>query len=211
MIIPTGQIEQDFFNQGISLLAGADEAGRGPLAGPLVAGAVLFKEIPKLPLRDSKQLTPQQREELFPLIQDSAASFAFGIVEVEELNLINNMHLASLEAMRRAVLQLAPEPELVLIDGKYTIPDFNLAQKNLIKGDSISLVIAAASILAKVQRDHLMNQIDEQYPGYGFARHKGYGTCEHLKTLAELGPCRFHRKNFQLIKEYFQEQTVLEL
>lgn len=208
---PSGEIEKEYFQQGLTNLAGADEAGRGPLAGPLVAGAVLFQEIPALPLNDSKQLSPQKREELFPLIQQTAASFAFGIVEVEELNEINNMHQASLLAMKRAVLQLSPTPQMVLIDGKFIIPDLGIAQKSLVKGDSLSLLIAAASILAKVKRDHIMLEFDRLYPQYGFARHKGYGTAEHLEALAKFGPCKLHRRNFHLVKEHFQAQMELSL
>ena len=127
------------------------------------------------------------------------------------MNEINNMHQASLLAMKRAVLQLSPTPQMVLIDGKFIIPDLGIAQKSLVKGDSLSLLIAAASILAKVKRDHIMLEFDRLYPQYGFARHKGYGTAEHLEALAKFGPCKLHRRNFHLVKEHFQAQMELSL
>jgi len=208
MNYPDGDLEKEILAQGYSLLAGADEAGRGPLAGPLIAAAVIFKEIPDLPLRDSKLCTPAQREKLFAQIKATALAWAFGVVSVKELNRLNNMHKCALLAMQRAVLKLKLPPDFLLIDGKFKLPGLTIPQKALVKGDNRSLFIAAASILAKVKRDEIMVKLDKKYPGFGFARHKGYGTREHFKALEKLGPSLIHRKNFTLFKS--QEQLWID-
>ncbi|MGE0491757.1 MAG: ribonuclease HII [Vulcanimicrobiota bacterium] len=184
--------------------AGADEVGRGPLAGPLVAAAVAFGERPWIPwLKDSKKLKPEEREELCEWVKERALAFAIGVVSVEEIN-DGNLHFLSLEAMRRALEQLPLTLGVVLIDGKYTIPAFSTPQQALIKGDDKSVCIAAASILAKVTRDRMMVELEERYPGYGLAEHKGYATEFHMEALRRLGPSPVHRFSFAPVREASQ-------
>lgn len=186
-------------------VTGADEVGRGPMAGPLVTAAVTFSSLPFLPyLQDSKKLEAEEREALVPLIQEAAASWAVTTISVPELNGSKTLHYWSLEGMRRSVVATESRPELLLIDGKYPVPDLPYRQSTLIKGDGRSLCIAAASILAKVHRDRLMVELDAQYPGYGFAAHKGYVTQEHREALERLGPCPAHRQNFAPVAEASQ-------
>ena len=178
-----------------ALIAGTDEAGRGPLAGPVVAGACILPagaEI--LYLNDSKKLSEKRRESLFPEIKEKALSWGVGIIGPERIDEINILN-ATYEAMRQALFSLSPAPEIVLCDAVH-IPDLPWPQVKIIKGDTKSQSIAAASILAKVTRDHLMIEYDEKYPGYGFAKHKGYGTKAHYEALISLGPCPIHRKTF---------------
>lgn len=180
-----------------SEICGIDEAGRGPLAGPVVAGAVILpKDCKILYLNDSKKLSEKRREELFLEIQDKAVSFAVGIVEPEEIDRINILQ-ATYAAMRQAVGKLSPAPQVLLNDA-VEIPGLPLSMKQvkIIQGDAKSLSIAAASILAKVTRDHLMMDYHQQYPEYGFAKHKGYGTAAHIQVLKEKGACPIHRKTF---------------
>lgn len=174
---------------------GTDEAGRGPLAGPVVAAAVILpadSEI--LYVNDSKKLSEKQREELFVTIQQEALSWAVGIASCQRIDEINILQ-ADYEALRQAVNQLKPAPEILLNDA-LIIPDLPFVQKSIIKGDAKCYCIAAASILAKVTRDHLMEQYDKEYPEYGFAKHKGYGTKEHIEALQKYGPCPIHRRTF---------------
>lgn len=181
-------------------MAGADEAGRGPLAGPVVAAAVILPpDFPphRLPgCDDSKRLAPGVREALVPQIQASALAWAVAEVSVAEIDALN-IAQASFEAMRRALAALAPAPAHVLVDG---LPNPRLIwpQTAIIAGDGLSLSIAAASILAKVHRDRLMRALDARYPGYGFAAHKGYPTAQHRRALVTLGPCPEHRRSFRL-------------
>lgn len=178
-----------------ALICGIDEAGRGPLAGPVAAGAVILpKDSRILYLNDSKQLTPARREELYEEIQKEAVSIGVGIVDaarIDEINILN----ATYEAMRQAIAQLSPQPDLLLNDA-VTIPRVDIPQVPIIKGDAKSLSIAAASVIAKVTRDRMMVAYDKQYPQYGFAKHKGYGTKEHIQKLQEYGPCPLHRRTF---------------
>jgi ribonuclease HII len=182
-----------------TFLAGVDEAGRGPLAGPVVAAAVILPERVRLPgLNDSKQLSSQQRERLYIQIQRQAVSIGVGIVSHEEIDRIN-IHQAGFEAMRLALSQLIHSPQHVLVDG-FRIPKILLQQTAVLQGDARSASIAAASIVAKVTRDHLMRWQDRCHPGYGFASHKGYATRAHLEVLAVLGPCPIHRRTYAPVR-----------
>ena len=180
---------------GCSLICGVDEAGRGPLAGPVTAGAVILpKDCTILYLNDSKKLSEKRREELFLEIREKAVSYSVGIVGPERIDEINILQ-ATYEAMRQAVSGLGVVPDLLLNDA-VTIPELAIPQVPIIKGDAKSVSIAAASILAKVTRDHRMEEYDRQFPQYGFAKHKGYGTAAHVAALREFGPCPIHRRSF---------------
>ena len=173
----------------------SDEAGRGPLAGPVVAGAVVLKKDAQiLYLNDSKKLSEKRREELYLEIQEKAVSWAVGIAGPERIDEINILQ-ATYEAMREAVSKLSVPPDILLNDA-VTIPGLDIPQVSIIKGDAKSLSIAAASVMAKVTRDHMMAQYGELYPQYGFAKHKGYGTAVHIAALKEFGPCPIHRRSF---------------
>lgn len=181
--------------RGAQHVAGLDEVGRGPIFGPVVAAAVVLPKGFRLDgLRDSKQLTERQRNGFDAEIRARAEAWAIACVDAETIDRIN-IRQASLLAMRRAVAQLAITPDFLLIDGRDTI-DWPCAQQAVIRGDARSLSIAAASVLAKVHRDRQMVALDAVYPGYGLARHKGYGTRQHLETLWRLGPTPLHRKSF---------------
>ncbi len=176
-------------------IAGVDEVGRGPLAGPVVAAAVVLD--PNRPidgLCDSKKLTKRQREHLYALIERYAIAISLGRAEVSEIDQMNIFH-ASLLAMKRAVEGLHIRPDKVLIDGKFC-PDITLPCQAIIKGDVTESAISAASIIAKVTRDQEMAQWDQQYPGYGFAQHSGYPTKQHIAALSEIGVCPIHRRSF---------------
>lgn len=178
-----------------SLICGIDEAGRGPLAGPVVAGAVILpKECEILYLNDSKKLSPAKREALYEEIMEKAEAVGVGMASPARIDEINILQ-ATYEAMREAVDNLGVTPELLLNDA-VTIPDVSIPQVPIIKGDAKSVSIAAASIIAKVTRDRLMVQYDEILPGYGFARHKGYGSKDHIEAIRRLGPTPIHRQTF---------------
>jgi ribonuclease HII len=191
------RLERRLCLSGAQLIAGTDEVGRGSLAGPVVAAAVILnlKHFPK-GLDDSKKLTRARREELDPEIKARAVSWSIARVEHDEIARIN-IHWASLRAMEMAVKGLRPAPEYVLIDGRFVIPGIDCPQQPIVKGDGRSVSIAAASIIAKVARDNWMREYDSQYPGYGFASHVGYNTAEHQAALAALGPSAIHRLTFQ--------------
>ena len=177
------------------LICGVDEAGRGPLAGPVCAAAVILPKGLVIPgLNDSKKLSDKRRRELFPIIQQEAVSFGIAFASQEEIDEINILQ-ATFLAMRRAMEQLNPQPEFALIDGNRET-DFGVPCKTVIKGDSLSANIAAASVLAKVTRDNWMMEAAEKYPGYDFEIHKGYGTKAHYAVLEKLGPCPIHRRSF---------------
>lgn len=178
---------------GFRRIAGVDEAGRGPLAGPIVAAAVVLAH-PVAGLNDSKQLRANQREALFDILQHGEHGIGVAVVSAAEIDQ-NGIQPANYAAMARAVEALAPAPDHLLIDG-FRVPGIATPQQRIVKGDARSLSIAAASIVAKVTRDRLMLQFDTEYPGYGFARHKGYATAEHLAALMRLGPCPIHRLSF---------------
>jgi len=196
--IPNNDCERAFHARGYTIIAGVDEAGRGALAGPVVASAVILPPSASFPwladVRDSKQLTPKKREELAPLIQTGAIAWSVGIVPSEVIDVIG-IAAATFNAMRQAVKQLSRRPEYVLVD-YFTIPRLGIPQKGVFHGDDSCLSIACASIIAKVTRDRIMRELDGNYPGYGFARHKGYGTAGHLECLLKMGPCHIHRKTF---------------
>ena len=180
---------------GCSLICGVDGAGRGPRAGPVAAGAVFLpKACMILYLNDSKKLSEKRREELFLEIREKAVSYSVGIVGPERIDEINILQ-ATYEAMCQAVSGLGVVPDLLLNDA-VTIPELAIPQVPIIKGDAKSVSIAAASILAKVTRDHLMEEYDRQFPQYGFAKHKGYGTAAHVAAIREFGPCPIHRRSF---------------
>ena len=181
--------------QGALRIAGLDEVGRGPLFGPVVAAAVILAPRCRLEgLTDSKKLSEKKRDEFAVLIRENAVAWAVAAVDVETIDRIN-IRRASLLAMRLAVEQLALSPDYLLIDGVDTI-DWPCPQQSVVQGDSISLSIAAASVLAKTHRDRMLVEFDGQFPGYGLASHKGYGVPEHLAALARLGPTPLHRRNF---------------
>ena len=189
------EIEDTFFDQGLQVICGVDEAGRGPLAGPVCAAAVILPKHLEIPgLTDSKKLSDKRRRELFPEIQRQAIAYGIGFASEKEIDEINILQ-ATFLAMERSLAQLPITPELALIDGNRE-RDFGLPAKTVIKGDSLSANIAAASILAKVSRDDLMLEMAREYPQYGFEIHKGYGTKAHYAALAMYGPCPIHRRTF---------------
>ncbi len=195
------QFEQRLQRQGFRAVAGVDEAGRGPLAGPVLAAAVVLPERFDLPgLTDSKKLSAAARERLFPLIRRQALAVGIGLASPAEIDRYNILQ-ATLRAMVRAVGRLGSAPDYLLVDGITPVP-LPLPQQTLKKGDSRSLSIAAASVVAKVVRDRLMTHYDRRYPGYGFAGHKGYGSAAHLQAIAELGPCPIHRGSFRGVREH---------
>lgn len=202
IVFPQLDREQILWRQGLHLVAGVDEVGMGPLAGPVVAAAVVFPAqatLATLPqgVRDSKTLTAKVRERLEPEIRQAALSVGIGLVDVEQIDQIN-IYQAGLRAMRLALAQLPTAPEHVLIDGR-SLPDLSCPQTTVVKGDRDIYSIAAASIVAKVYRDRLMTALHEQYPHYGFARHMGYGTTAHREAIRQFGPCPAHRKSFRLL------------
>lgn len=187
--------------QGLRCIVGVDEAGRGPLAGPVVAGAVILPEnFSHAKLNDSKKLSAKVREEIYAELSADArlrwATALASVAEIDQWNILRATHLA----MRRAVEALSLVPDMVLIDG-LPVRDFPFPQQAVVGGDALSLSIAAASIFAKVERDRLMETYDTEYPGYGFAAHKGYGTRTHLMALERLGPCPIHRLSFAPIAQ----------
>jgi ribonuclease HII len=204
--------EEQSYVRGFQLIAGLDEAGRGPLAGPVVAAAVILpRGFTHSEIKDSKLLSAQQREKLAPEIRQESVCWGLGIVEVDEIDRINILQ-ASLLAMVKALAGLAAKPDCALIDGNQPIPGSlfrrgkfsggkSLYQKTIIKGDQLCISIAAASILAKVARDGMMVDLDKQYPEYGFASHKGYSCATHFEALRRHGPSPIHRQSFRPVRE----------
>lgn len=187
--------------RGCRCIAGIDEAGRGPLAGPVVAAAVVLPQSFDLPgLTDSKKLSEAKRNKLYPLIYDQALAVGIGLASAEEIDNINILQ-ATLMAMQRALAKLNVAPDHLLIDGITPLP-VDLSQETLKKGDSRSLSVAAASVVAKVVRDRIMYRLDKYHPEYGFAGHKGYGTQQHRDAIARLGPTYIHRKSFGGVREF---------
>lgn len=197
------EIENSHFEKGIRIICGVDEAGRGPLAGPVCAAAVILPPNADIPgLNDSKKLTDKRRRELFPIIKEQAVAYGIGLAshkEIDEINILQATYLA----MERALAQLSVKPELALIDGNRA-KDFGIPVQTVVKGDSLSASIAAASILAKVTRDDLMMQAAEEYPQYQFDIHKGYGTKAHYEALTAYGPSPIHRMTF--LKKFYGEK-----
>ena len=197
------QIEQSFFAQNFKVICGVDEAGRGPLAGPVCAAAVILPPNAEIPgLNDSKKLSDKRRREQFPVIKEKAIAYGIAFADNKEIDEINILQATYL-AMERAMAQLSVKPDLALIDGNRT-KDFGIPVETVVHGDSLSASIAAASVLAKVTRDDYMLQMAEEYPGYGFEIHKGYGTKAHYAALAERGPCQIHRMTF--LKKLYGEK-----
>ncbi|MCK8827119.1 ribonuclease HII [Natroniella acetigena] len=193
------QHEDRLRQQGYNLIAGIDEAGRGPLAGPVVAAAVILPEDTLiLGVDDSKKLSEKKREELFTLIQEQALGIGVGIIDSQTIDQINILQ-ATYQAMREAIADLERVPDYLLIDAEH-LPDTDLAQAAITEGDSNSVSIAAASIIAKVTRDRLLVEYDQQFPEYNLAQHKGYGTQEHIQALEQYGPTSIHRTSFKIVK-----------
>ena len=193
-------IEEKLIAAGMSTIAGVDEAGRGACAGPLVVAALILKDPKSVALkevRDSKELTAQKREELFDLVISESMSYAIIEISPTEIDAIG-LHKSNLEGMRRAIHALKTEPQYILTDG-YRIDGLSAPSLAVWKGDQVAITISAASILAKVHRDRIMDKLDEQYPGYGFAAHKGYVTRSHEKSLTELGVSQIHRRSYSNI------------
>lgn len=194
------QVEREFWRRGLTRVAGVDEVGVGPLAGPLLAAAVILP--PEVAIRgidDSKKLSAEARGRLAEEIRQVAVALAIGVVSVEDVDRLNT-YRASLEAMRRAVLALPATPQQLLVDAR-SIPGVAIPQMSIVKGDARSYSIAAASIIAKVERDGLMLELDRQYPEYGFAQHMGYGTRAHFAALERVGPSPVHRRSFLAIRQ----------
>lgn len=197
------EIEDSFYADGMNVICGVDEAGRGPLAGPVCAAAVILPPHLEIPgLTDSKKLTDKKRRELYPIIKEQAIAYGIGMASEQEIDEINILQ-ATFLAMQRALDQLNIKPDLALIDGNRE-KDFGIPVKTVVKGDSLSMNIAAASILAKVTRDDLMVKLAEEYPQYGFEIHKGYGTKAHYAALTVHGPSPIHRMTF--LKKFYGEK-----
>jgi ribonuclease HII len=194
--------EQRLYKLGYRHIAGIDEAGRGPLAGPVVAAACILPcDFLLSHLNDSKQLSSKQRDELFAEItSDPRIVYGIGIVSVDRIEEINILR-ATFEAMQESVEKLSRRPEYLLIDGNQ-LPSFGYPKEGIVRGDAVSISIAAASIIAKVTRDRIMIEEAARWPQYGFAQHKGYGTAQHLEAIRQLGPCPLHRKTFEPIKSW---------
>lgn len=186
---------------GYDLIAGVDEAGRGPLAGPVVVGAVILPLGFHLPhINDSKKLSAKQRDQLYDVIKEVAIDVQYTVIDMETIDRIN-IYQATILGMYSTIEKLSPQPHAVLIDA-VPLPDLIMPSVSLIGGDAISASIGAASIIAKVERDRIMLKLDEEFPQYGFAKHKGYGTAEHIRALQQYGPCPIHRKSFEPIKSW---------
>lgn len=197
------QFEEKYYAQGIDLICGVDEAGRGPLAGPVCAAAVILPAHVDIPgLDDSKKLTDKRRRELMPIIKEKAVACGIAFADHDEIDQINILQ-ATFLAMERAIAKLETQPQVALIDGNRQ-KDFGIPVETVVHGDSLSASIAAASILAKVTRDDYMQQMAETYPQYGFDVHKGYGTKAHYAALTECGPCPIHRMTF--LKKLYGEK-----
>lgn len=189
------KFENKYKYEGYRIVCGIDEAGRGPLAGPVCAGAVILKDGDMISgVDDSKKLKPKRREELSKIIKERAYAYAIAYASEEEIKNLNILG-ATYAAMKRAVEKLDIKPSLVLVDGNST-PDFGIPARSIVKGDSLSMSIACASILAKVERDKYMANLSKMYPSYGFDKHKGYGTKLHIQKIKEHGPCSVHRLSF---------------
>lgn len=189
--------EKRLHDRGYVNVAGVDEAGRGPLAGPVVAASViLFQSWSHPEIKDSKKLSAKKRIKLYHIIKDNALAWSWALVEADEIDRINILQ-ASLLAMKKAIETLAVNPDFVIVDGPHPVPT-HIPQNQIIKGDTISPAIAAASIMAKVVRDCIMEKYHALFPRYNFAKHKGYGTREHLRALTAYGRCPIHRKSFKI-------------
>ncbi len=192
--------EKKLWSKGYRLIAGIDEVGRGPLAGPVVAAAVILSPYESIDnLRDSKKLSEKKRDEIFLLLPQKSLGIGIGVINEEIIDRINILQATYL-AMKQAIFNLKQKPDYLLVDG-FSIPQVKIPQLALKNGDNLSSSIAAASIVAKVTRDKIMKEFDKQYPPYGFASHKGYGTVYHLEALSKYGACEIHRKSFHPVKK----------
>lgn len=190
------EIDKSYFKEGYNYICGIDEAGRGPLAGPVVVAAVIMPKDSMIEgVNDSKKVSEKKREKLYELIIEEAISYSVGIVDQNEIDRINILN-ATKAGLTEAVRTLKVKPELILVDALTNIDTCGVPYKSIIKGDAKSYSIAAASIIAKVTRDRIMREWDNVYPQYGFASHKGYGTAKHILAIKEYGPCPLHRKSF---------------
>lgn len=202
------RIEFQLYKSGYYRIVGVDEVGRGPLAGPVVAAAVcLPPDLEISGIDDSKKLSATQREDIFDQIVSSSAIYAIGIVDHEVIDRINILR-ASLRAMGEAVCKMDCQPEIILVDGRETIPSLNIPQVAVVGGDARCRSIAAASIIAKVTRDRIMERYDNLYPGFSFSRHKGYPTSDHLKELGSCGPTPIHRRSFRPVQQVISQKSV---
>jgi len=207
--LPDNTFEKGLQRKGYKHIAGVDEAGRGPLAGPVVAAAVIFPKNTKIPgLNDSKKLTSDERLLYFKKIKKKALTFGLGIVDETVIDKINILK-ASLLAMKIAINNLTIKPQYILVDGNRRIGLF-IPQKLIIGGDALSRSVAAASVLAKVTRDKIMDKLNESFPEYGFNKNKGYGTPFHLQRLKDVGPCPIHRKSFFPVKDPLLSPDLLD-
>jgi len=199
--------EKNAYKEGYQFIAGVDEAGRGPLAGPVVAAAVVFpSDYSNSDIKDSKKISSSQRNKLFDVIEKEAVAVGVRVIDSDVIDHCNILQ-ATLRAMREAVLELSISPDYILVDGLHSIPILT-PQKTIVKGDSLSISIAAASIVAKVSRDRIMEIYHRQFPQYNFQKNKGYGTKEHLDAIRQFGICKIHRKSFHVKNLH---QTCLNL
>jgi len=207
---PADEFEQEARRCGYRRIAGIDEAGRGPLAGPVVAAAVILPvHVRLVGVDDSKQLSETERERLYPAILEKAVGVGIGVADAGEIDTLNILEATRL-AMRRAIENVAPPPDYLLTDA-VILPEVRIPLRPIIKGDALSLSIAAASIIAKVTRDRLMATYHERFPQYNFLSHKGYGTAEHLRMLVRFGPCSIHRLTFAPVRETILSAPAAEL
>jgi ribonuclease HII len=196
--------EKKLFSQGYKIIGALDEAGRGPLAGPVVAACVIFNanisiNNDLLEVNDSKKLSAKKREELFEVIKKNFIEVGIGICDHKTIDRINILQ-ATFLAMKKAISSVKNKPDFIIIDGSMKLPNYSTPQQVYIKGDERLFAIAAASIIAKVTRDHIMQEMDQLYPDYGFSQHKGYGTKLHLEKIKQYGPCAIHRLSFNKVK-----------
>lgn len=200
-LIELSRFEKEAYDSGVTLIAGVDEVGRGPLAGPVVAAACILPQNYLLAgLNDSKKVAPEMREKLYQILTtDSEIIYAIGIVDEERIDQLN-IYRATLLAMQKAIEGLEKRPGLLLVDGN-AVPYGVVPSQCIVKGDTLSISIAAASIIAKVTRDRLMISYDRQWPQYGFKSHKGYATPQHIEAVKQFGPCPIHRRSFETIKQ----------
>ena len=204
------KIEREFFRKGFRLIAGVDEAGRGPLAGPVVAASVVFDERIEIDgINDSKKLASKEREQLEKEIKQKALAYSIFVVNVDEINKLNILR-SSLFAMEQSILQLELKPDLILVDGNYKL-NLSIENQPIVKGDSKCFSIAAASILAKTYRDRLMIELSEKFPEYKFHKNKGYPTREHIEAILKFGPCEIHRKKFlrKIYERKSEQQKII--
>ena len=195
-LIELKKIDKEFFEKGVKYIAGIDEAGRGPLAGPVVVACVILPENSMIEgVNDSKKLSEAKREKLYDLITKEAISYGIGIIYQDEIDDINILQ-ATKKGVTEAIKQMKTKPNIIMVDALNGIDTMGIPYKSIIKGDAKCYSIAAASIIAKVTRDRIMREWDKVYPEYGFASHKGYGTAKHIAAIKEFGPCPIHRRSF---------------